>query len=966
MKNVFNIKSNYNFLESLVHFVLEKYGSDLLYLSKITILLPSRRSCRVIKEIFLKQAGRNSIILPNIKAIGDVDYDEIGLNFLELDDLEGFNELISRPVRSLKYRCLLIDEIRKFNDKTHLFGKTVNTNQIDLIASNLEDFLSEVEREELNLDDLDNIDDNELAGHKQKILQFLRYFGSDWRRVLEKNDIKSILTYQREMIDLSSKYLEQKKPEFPIIVAGSTGSVKATLRFLKTVSELENGFIFLCGLDKEISKEALDISSQGHPQFMLKRLLETLEVNIEDVKDVEFKQFEQSDKQVNKLISYSFLPASKTDIWTKINDLDFNSIKNLTQIECKNNFDEASIIALIMLQTLQDEGKNAALITSDSGLAMMVKEILLRWDINIDNSKNNKLVDSDIVNYLMSLAILIQDDFKVSNLLTVLKNNITRIGFEEGFHERNLKLFELEILRKNFSLRDLNAISLKIELYGDEDLCKWFTRFREVLDIFDNVKSEDSFLNIILKNVSCAKKLSENYQNKVILDELTGSDEFEEFVEELRLQSPNFKVESEVYHKLLRQFLSGYNFEKKQNHHPRLHILSPIEARLMNYDVMIVANLNENEFIAQAKTQNWLSQKMRVDFGLPDLTRRIGVSALDLSNYLGNKKVFLTRSLTKDNAPTSKLRFLLKLETILKAVKIEDEFDKGQYWKYLLDEGGNFDKPTAKKDDFANPPLSDRLKKVSVTDIAKWIRDPYYIYAKRILKLKPLNRIDEEASFANFGNFVHEVLENFVKDYKDIKEGGHLETLLSSYGKEYFSKYFVSEESHLLWWPRFKNIANWFVKNEFEIRANLQSVDTELSGKMKIKDVEITTKIDRINFSLDGDIEIIDYKTGLVSSNLDVKKGLEPQLPIESLIFLNNKGLNFEDVKKLQYYSLKGRDKNKIHNLGNVGELLNAADEGLRDLIDIFNKSQTPFYPCPNPDIYKENEYHHLARIDEL
>ncbi len=976
MSNIFNIKSNYNFLESLVCWVLQEYGADLIYLSKVTILLPSRRSCRVIKEIFLKQAGKNAIILPNIMAIGDIDKHEIGLKFLELNQLSDFNKLVVKPSSSLKYRCLLIDEIRKFNDKTHLFGKNIHTNQIDLIASNLEDFLAEVDREELDLDNLENVDEIDLATHKQKILQFLRHFGSNWRQVLAKNDLKYNLSYQREIIDLNSKYLDQNKTEFPIIAAGSTGSMKATSRLLKTISSLENGFIFLFGLDKDIKPEIWDVISDSHPQFMLKRLLETLKILPNQVKDIKFEQFQQKDEQINKLLSYSFLPASKTDIWTKINDLSEVSVQDLTQIECKDSFDEAAIISLIMLKAINQKDQSAALVTSDKNLAMMVKEILLKFDVNIDNSKNNKLVDSEIVSYLLSIAVFMTLDFKASNLLTILKNKITRVGFEDVFYLDNLKLFELEILRKNFSLKNIDLVAQKIEEFNDDNLSDWFKKIRTTLNIFSLKEGKSSFYQVLLKNLECAKKLSENNKNEIGLDKLTGVEEFFEFLEEVRGEASSFKVESEVYYKILRQFLSGYNFDIKQNHHPRLHILSPIEARLMNFDVMIVSNLNENEFSSQIKTQNWLSRKMRLDFGLSDLTRKIGVSAFDFSNYLGNRQVFLTRSLLSNNSPTTKLRFLLKLETVLKATNLVDKLDDGKYWYFLLEEFNNFQEDnrflSEKKrhqqlsKNLANPPLKDRIKKISVTDVGKWIRDPYYIYAKRILNLKPLNKIDEEASFANFGNFVHETLENFVNDYDKIDKNNRLNILLTTYGQKYFIKYFLNQENHLLWWPRFENIAKWFIKNEIEVRKNLKNCDTELSANIVIDGVNISTKIDRINVDLEGNIEIIDYKTGMIAAALDIRKGLEPQLPLEALIFLNKNGFDLENVKKLQYYCAKGRDKNEIKDLKDVDKLIKAANNGIEQLIDIFNKFKTPFYPCPDPDIYKKNEYHHLARIDDI
>ena len=71
----------------------------------------------------------------------------------------------------------------------------------------------------------------------------------------------------------------------------------------------------------------------------------------------------------------------------------------------------------------------------------------------------------------------------------------------------------------------------------------------------------------------------------------------------------------------------------------------------------------------------------------------------------------------------------------------------------------------------------------------------------------------------------------FVKDYEQIEEKNHLEFLINDYGRKYFPKHFMAPESYLLWWSRFENIADWFIKNEIEIRKNLDSTQTEIALK---------------------------------------------------------------------------------------------------------------------------------------
>ena len=972
MGKIFNIEANYNFLETLAHWILEQYGSDLIYLSNVTILLPSRRSCRKIKEILLKKSNKKALILPNIKAIGDIDFEEIALLQNSNIDLE--------PSSHLKYRSLLIDEIKKFNQQYNLFGKNLNASQANLIASDLEKFLDEIEREELNLDDLENITEHNLASHKQKILSFLRNFGSNWHNILIKNNIRSLSSYQKNITDANSDFIKCQLKKFPIIAAGSTGSFQATTRLLKNIFDLDYGIIFMFGLDNTISNENFEAIAENHPQFMFKKLLKNLNVARNEIENINYPKFKLRNEQSTELLSLALLPTEKTEQWSNITNLNKKSLEKINLIECKNQFDEAKIIALIMIKELGHKNDNIALVTNDANLAMLVKENLAKFNINIDNSQNENLANSEIANYIYAIAHLLSNDFKIANLLTILKHKITKVGFEDNFYLKNLKLFETEILRQHRSLKNLDIILEKVLQHNNTDLQDWFKKIYAILDNFLIKKKENSnFLEILSANIKCSEELSKNNLGQDCdLKILKGFDEFIEFFNEVQLNLAEFIIEDNIYHKILEQFLGNYSFEEKINHHPRLHILSPIEARSLNFDSIIISNLNEGEFGKQSAAQNWLSENMRIEFGLPSFKRRFGVAAFDFSNYFNNKKVFLTRSLFKNNSPTNKSHILLKIETVLKAAKIQNNYHN-QYWPNFLKNLDLENSTKILKHDNKNSKILAKLKddnsqqyydpqdfiisQISATDIGKWVRNPYFIYAKRILQLKSLNKIDEEASFLDFGNFIHETLENFIKEYDITDPSNQLLNLTQNYGKKYFSKYFINQDAFLLWWPKFINIAQWFVKNEEKIREKLQKTIVEKEEKIKILNIDILTKIDRINFNKNADIEIIDYKTGLIPSYQDIKNGLESQLAIEAMIFLNNNNSNINSVESLSYYSLSGKDDNKIVNIKDHNQLIEATRLEIEKLINKFSKNPQNFYKMPNLRKYKNNEYSHLQRV---
>jgi ATP-dependent helicase/nuclease subunit B len=1003
LSNIFNIKSNHSFLLNLTSWILEEYP-DPFYLANITILLPSRRACREIKKCFLQLAKNEAMILPKILAIGDVDYDELFLTepvtssvfksvilsaekdlvqhpeilrYAQDDSVRitqggqqeiGFDLRGQNPSQNLAeqdftlpqgegnkidYRLKLISEIKSWNQKTNLFGKNISTAALAEIADNLQTFLDEVEKEGLSLEGLLAIDDGELASHKQQILQFLQYFGSVWQNVLAKDGVVSAVKNRNLMLANYGEYLRKNGSKYPIIAAGSTGSVVEAAELLKTISQLENGRVVLFGLDKNLDENIWQEIKENHPQFMLKKLLERVKVRRKDV--VEIAGEKQSDDFVNELCSLTMMPA---EFAFAKQDLPISDWGNISKIEIENEFDEARIIALLFRQALETKGKTAALISNDTNLIKLVKANLLAWRIEVDDSSSSNLAECELVNYLFLISEFVANDFSAVNLLAVLKHPLSVVDVEL------LKILEMKVFRGVVKFFGFDDLILKAE--SDEDLAEFVKKiaalFQPLIDEFRKEKVD--FGKVVELHFDCFHYLMLSWCHPRLrgddtesFGDIDGNEELLEFYQELLTAKTNFSLEPQSYNQLLKNLLKNYQFRKSGSFHPRLHILSTMEARLMSYDLTIVSGLCDGEFPAKT-SDDWLGNKIRAEFGLSSGAKKIGTAAYDFCNYLSNREVVLAYPKNKNNSPTIKSRFLLKLETVLKVNGWQDWMRDGEQYLELL----NFDFGQVNFER-TNPRPQEKLKKISATDISKWLRNPYYIYAKRILELKPLKQIEQDASFAEFGNFVHKTLEEFVKNYPNVD--------LKSYGKKIFTDYFPDPTSHLLWWAKFENIAEWFVKYEAELRENLQESFVELEAQAIINGVILTTKIDRINLYLDGSFEIIDYKTGTLPAPKDIKSGLEPQLAVEAIVLSkgeikNYSGLKISQIKNLQYQNLKGKDQNDVKNVSDVEELILAADVGILKLLKIFNGEDVGYVCCPNFDIYKEDDYWHLGRVGEL
>src|SRR5439155_3123641 len=102
--------------------------------------------------------------------------------------------------------------------------------------------------------------------------------------------------------------------------------------------------------------------------------------------------------------------------------------------------------------------------------------------------------------------------------------------------------------------------------------------------------------------------------------------------------------------------------------HPRLAIWGPVEARLQQADLVVLGGLNEGTWPGPAAFDPWMSRQMRREFGIAVPERAIGIAAHDFAQALGAPEVALTRASRRDGVPTVPSRWLLRLDTVLRAV----------------------------------------------------------------------------------------------------------------------------------------------------------------------------------------------------------------------------------------------------------------------------------------------------------
>jgi ATP-dependent helicase/nuclease subunit B len=345
----------------------------------------------------------------------------------------------------------------------------------------------------------------------------------------------------------------------------------------------------------------------------------------------------------------------------------------------------------------------------------------------------------------------------------------------------------------------------------------------------------------------------------------------------------------------------------------RLHIYGRLEARLQSVDRMVLGALVEGVWPPDARSDPWLSRPMRQALGLDLPERRISLSAHDFAQALGAKEAVLSYPAKRAGAPTVPSRFVQRLAAVAGEPRWEAARNRGRRylaWARALDQPGTvkrIDQPAPK------PPRAARPSALSVTAIEDWLRDPYTIYAKYILKLPELDPIDMTPGAADRGIVIHGALSEFTKTYAAALPPDPAGSLVEI-GKKHFVLLEDYPEARAFWWPRFIRIARWLAGWEIARRTGIAALHAETYGKIDIplgeRTFTLSARADRIEQRADGTYAILDYKTGTVPTEPQVRTGMSPQLTLEAAILRRGgfPGIAANaSVAELVYVSVKGR-----------------------------------------------------------
>jgi ATP-dependent helicase/nuclease subunit B len=930
-------------------------------LAEVTLYLPTRRAVRVAREVFLDELKADAALLPRIVPLGDIDEDELAFAG-EAEQLEGAAALDIPPkLGELDRRLTLAHLVAAWARGSDVAPLVVGGPASTLVlASDLARLIDDMVTRGVDWNRLDGLVPDNLDEYWRMSLDFLRIARKLWPDHLKEIG-KIEPAARRDLLISAEAERLTKHPKGPVIAAGSTGSMPATAKFLHAVAKLAHGAVVLPGLDTDLDEESwngiggerndegkfTEHPASNHPQFAMHALLERFAITRADVEILKPPAPDGRDV----LLSEAMRPSRATAQWhdrlarPEIAAHIARGMTNLAVIEAPNPEMEALAIAIAMREARHLE-KSAALVTPDRALARRVMAALARWNLDYDDSGGDALIETAAGTFARLAAEAVAKELEPPTLLALLKHPLCRLGGAAGAHARAIQTLELALLRgtrpqpgskglaedfarfrgelKKHRARDVSSLHgseqrTRLQDWQLDPAEKLISALQAALAPMESLSAtrQYDFAEIATRHREVLIALSQDADGiAVAFEEQEGLALSAAFDDLVAGQKPSgLSVTLSDYPEVFQTAFADRAVRRPEKPGATLHIYGPLESRLMQADRIIAGGLIEGVWPPAPRSDPWLSRPMRHDLGLDLPERRIGLSAHDFAQLLGNENVILSHSAKAGGAPAVASRFLHRLEAVAGETRWEAARQAGaRYVDFALALDAPAEvKPVAQP--APRPPRVTRPLRLSVTQIEDWLRDPYTNYPRHILDLQPLDPVDMELSAADRGSAIHNALGDFTKAYATTLPADPIRTL-REIGEKHFAPLMQRPEAQALWWPRFQRIVRWFSEWETARRGDIAAIEAEIGGKIQIqldneRTFTLAARADRIERRADGSFAVLDYKTGQPPTAKQVRMGLSPQLTLEAAIL---RGGGFEgidagsSVGELAYVRIRGNN----------------------------------------------------------
>jgi ATP-dependent helicase/nuclease subunit B len=989
-------------------------SADPLDLARATIYVPTQRAGSALARELVRASGSRALILPRIAPLGAFEPeagDEEAPESAELVDRPAVGELARRMALAAltrKWAEALGGAIRRVTPEGRLvFDESepplvvAGAAQAFSLAGDLGGLIDDMIIEDVSPERLKTLVADAYDPYWGVTLNFLKIAFEAWPNWLAEHGLvdaarRTALLVDREIAGLADP------GRGPVIIAGSTGANRATARLIAAIARARDGAVVLPDLDQILDEASFALIGRdgeaeagpvaGHPQTLLRRLLGAIGIERGEVRALGAPTAALVQRAT--ALSEALRPAETTELWPKRRgeigrEKIAEGLAGLSLIVAENETEEALALAIAMREALETPGRRAALITPDATLARRVAAELARWDIEVENSAGRSLAQTPI-GELARLTLAAALDFSPAALAALIERPQVTAGRSD--FPQGARALQLTALRSSLLLSGLDdveeAIAVARREAGDPRAHPALKRLGDA-DLEAARGALEALIAALapLRALASAPVAAFVQAHRAALAALRAPEAWEASVEGQALagrldeweaaSEERFEVDLSDYAALFEAVATGKRAPPPPGAHPRLAILGLLEARLLPFDLTLLAGLDESVWPPSPDTDAFLNRTMRAELGLSPPERRIGQTAHDFIATLGAPEAILSRAKKRGASPTVASRFLQRLGAFAGEAEMAAMEGRGaRYldWARQLDHaepGRPITRPEPR------PAVELRPKKLSVTRIEALRRDPYAVYAERILELTPLAEIGATLGAREIGTMWHAALQAFAEAAPtDETEEAKWARLLAN-AERAFAPLAPDPAFATLHWPRIKDALQKFLAFDAERRDEASRLFFEFDGELEIEipgapAFTLTARADRIELLKGGGAAIIDYKTGTPPSDKEIVVGFAPQLTLEAAMLKRGafKNVGAEPADVLIHFKLGGADggKPKIFAPKDllVADVVETHFLELKKLLAQFARPDTPYLSQPFPKfVGRGSDYDHLARLGE-
>ncbi|MBT3070310.1 double-strand break repair protein AddB [Rhodomicrobium sp. Az07] len=1000
----------------------------------LNVYVPSQAAITPLKLALLDLSPCGATFLPRIRVLGDADpLDMFAAYAPHMDPAAALALLrealdVPKPVGDIERRVHLsaaaMKAAREIRSTGIDFGEQlfsgVTAASAAKIAADIASLIDDAHREAADLAKIDRLDRGHASGGEQISLQILRAVRKAWDAHKKRGGRLDREERRNRLMALEATFI--RASDAPVIVAGSTGSVAATMGLMEALGGRARSAIVLHGLDRALddaSWQAVGAHAE-HPQHGLWHLLSRLGVGRDGVTEIETARAlpRGGDPIRATFLSEAMRPASTTALWAtyvaarkaevsrddgadapdvasdlRLSDAPRGTLApGLTLVEADTSQEEAVVIALILRAALEDEAAHVALVTPDDALTARVRHALAGWGMASEPPAAPR--QAFALRVAVTAASCKPEDFAA----------LLRLG-QGADRDRFLRLAELVDLgaaRQMWRPASMDGIPAALaraqhaiasgearhpamrRIDGEEweaarllagdvlDALSPLTAAAEPTSERDGADARALPFQrwVAAHDEALARLAAIGLSSEECGDAPALADAF-------GIDAPSLALDIKDYAAFFAELARAEPTPATGSPHPRLSLLSPLDARLLSADVVVLGGLNEGAWPQTPGPSPWLNRQDRAAIGLSPEERRIGQTAHDFASLAAAApRVVLTRAKKANGSLARPSRWIARITTLARGAGRLAEIDTGAAWLELARARRTPATVTPIAPPEPRPPLSARPRRLSVTAIETWFANPYAIYASFILDLKPLRRIGESHDARDKGTLYHAALNRFFEAYPDRVPSDAAARLVACLDRA-AEEFGFDLDAAPFWRPRFARFAEWFAATEAQRREGLRLLKSEVGGKLKLSaegeaaPFEVTARADRIDLCEDGTLRIFDFKTSANAATTSARRGA-PQLALEGLLAMEGAfaGLPAGSAPELCYIVASGGEPpGEVVTLKMpAAEAIAAAKAGLLLRIARFDDEATP-YTYETRAIFRDkadnDPYAHLARVKE-